>query len=107
MASFIILCYLAIINTIGELNVADLSSEFSGIVGIFVASIWSRTRSAFLQVGGDLGGPCYGVLYGWRRTLSSPIQGEEFCVENGVEVDCVRACVWYRYWILPLCVASK
>ena len=55
MASFIILCYLAIINSIGKLNVADISSEFSGVVGIFVANVWSSTRSAFIQVGGDLG----------------------------------------------------
>ena len=107
MASFIILGYLAIINSIGKLNVADIWAEFCSVIGIFVASVWSRTRSAFVQVGGDLGGPCYGVLYGWRRTLSSPIQGEEFCVMKGVEVDCVRACVWYRYWFLPLSVASK
>ena len=107
MASLILLSYLAIMNSIGELNVAHFSSEFSGVVGVFVASVWSGARSAFVQVGGDLGGPCYGVLYGWRRTFSSPIQGEEFCVQNGVEVDCVCACLWYTHWILPLSVASK
>ena len=54
---------------------------------------WRVISSIFVQVGGELGGPCEGVLNAWKRTLSAPLQGESFCVDmEGKVVDCVEAC---------------
>ena len=58
-----------------------------------VEAVWSIISSIFVQVGGDLGGPCEGVLNGWKRTPSAPLEGENFCVNlEGSVVDCVEAC---------------
>ena len=58
-----------------------------------VEDIWSIISSMFVQVGGDLGRPCEGILQGWKRTLSAPLEGENFCVNlEGTVVNCVQAC---------------
>ena len=58
-----------------------------------VEDAWNVISSIFVQVGGDLGGPCEGVLNGWKRTLSAPLEGENFCVDlEGTVGDCVEGC---------------
>ena len=58
-----------------------------------VDAVWSVMSSMFVQVDGNLEGPCEGVLHGWKRTLSALLVGENFCMNlEGTVEGCIQGC---------------